>query len=144
MIIMKGMIMCERRWGSDFVVRFNEATPKRDSSVPKACQEPIVPYDWLIMKTTLDLPDDLLIEAKAVEARRRITLKDMVAHALRREIMPTTALSSSESELYEVGPFGILRLKKRGDTVDENTVSKLLAEADEEEFTRAMELRSGK
>jgi len=96
------------------------------------------------MKTTLDLPDDLLIEAKAVAARRRITLKDMVAHALRREIMPATALSSSESELYEVGPFGILRLKKRGDTVDEDTVRKLLDEADEEEFARAMELRSGK
>ena len=44
------------------------------------------------MKTTLDLPDELLIEAKAVAARRRITLKDMVAHALRREIMPATAL----------------------------------------------------
>ena len=83
-------------------------------------------------------------EAKAVAARRRITLKDMVAHALRREIMPATALSSSESELYEVGPFEILRLKKRGYTVDEDTVRKLLAEADEEEFTRAMELRSGK
>ena len=96
------------------------------------------------MKTTLDLPDDLLIEAKAVAARRRITLKDMVAHALRREIMPETALSSPESELYEVGSFGILRLKKRGDTVDEDTVRKLLDEADEEEFTRAMELRSGK
>lgn len=95
------------------------------------------------MKTTLDLPDDLLIEAKAVAARRRITLKDMVAHALRREIMPATALSSSESELYEVVPFGILRLKKRGDTVDEDTVRKLLDEADEEEFARAMELREG-
>ena len=118
--------------------------PSGIQALAKAYQAPIFPYGWLVMKTTLDLPDDLLIEAKAVAARRRITLKDMVAHALRREIMPTTALSSSESELYEVGPFGILRLKKRGDTVDENTVSKLLAEADEEEFTRAMELRSGK
>jgi hypothetical protein len=96
------------------------------------------------MKTTLDLPDDLLIEAKAVAARRRITLKDMVAHALRREIMPEPGLSSSESELYEVGSFGILRLKKRGYTVDEDTVRKLLEEADEEEFARAMKLRGGK
>ncbi len=96
------------------------------------------------MKTTLDLPDDLLIEAKAVAARRRITLKDMVAHALRREIMPETALSPSDGELYEIGPFGILRLRKRGVTVDENTVRELSEEADEEEFERAMELRSGK
>lgn len=95
------------------------------------------------MKTTLDLPDDLLIEAKAVAARRRTTLKDMVAHALRREIMPETTLSSSDSALYEIGPFGILRLKKRGVTVDDDTVRKLLDEADEEEFTRAMELRGG-
>lgn len=95
------------------------------------------------MKTTLDLPDDLLMEAKAVAARRRTTLKDMVAHALRREIMPETALSPSESELYEVGPFGILRLKKRGATMDDDTVRRLLDEADEEEFARAMELRGG-
>ena len=52
-------------------------------------------------------------------------------------------ISSSESELYEVGPFGILRLKKRGDTVNEDTVRKLIDEADEEEFARAMELRAG-
>jgi hypothetical protein len=96
------------------------------------------------MKTTLDLPDDLLIEAKAVAARRRTTLKDMVAHALRREIMPETALSPSDGELYEVGPFGILRLRKRNVTVDENTIRELSEEADKEEFARAMELRSGK
>jgi hypothetical protein len=30
------------------------------------------------MKTTLDLPDDLLIEAKSIAARRRISLKAMV------------------------------------------------------------------
>lgn len=96
------------------------------------------------MKTTLDLPDELLIEAKAVAARRRTTLKDMVAHALRREIMPETALSPTDSGLYEVGPFGILRLRKRGDTVSQATVRKLLDEADEEEFARAMELRGGK
>ena len=96
------------------------------------------------MKTTLDLPDDLLIEAKAVAARRRITLKDMVAHALRREIMPETALNPSDGELFEVGPFGILRLRKRGVTVDENTVRNLSEEADREEFARTMELRGGK
>lgn len=96
------------------------------------------------MKTTLDLPDDLLIEAKAVAARRRTTLKDMVAHALRREIMPETALSPADEDLLEIGPFGILRLRKRGATVDENTVRQLAEEADKEEFERAMELRGRK
>ena len=96
------------------------------------------------MKTTLDLPDDLLIEAKAVAARRRTTLKDMVAHALRREIMPEIELRPADAELYEVGSFGILRLRKRGVTVDENLIQKLTEEADKQEFERAMELRDGK
>ncbi len=38
------------------------------------------------MKTTIDLSDGLLAEAKATAARRRTTLKAMVEHALRREI----------------------------------------------------------
>ena len=45
----------------------------------------IEPYSHManhIMKTTLDLPDDLLIAAKALAARRKITLKAMVEHAL--------------------------------------------------------------
>ncbi len=40
------------------------------------------------MKTTLELPDNLLLEAKAVAARRRTTFKAMIEHALRREIAP--------------------------------------------------------
>ncbi len=39
------------------------------------------------MKTTLELPDDLLNEAKAVAFRRRTTLKALVEHALRRELV---------------------------------------------------------
>jgi hypothetical protein len=35
------------------------------------------------MKTTLDLPDDLLREAKVVAARRKTTLKDLVTRSLR-------------------------------------------------------------
>lgn len=40
------------------------------------------------MKTTLDLPDDLLIEAKATAARRRITLRELVTRALERDLRP--------------------------------------------------------
>jgi len=107
----------------------------------QACQPPIFLYFYLVMKTTLDLPDDLLVEAKAVAARRRITLKDMVAHALRREISPASELNTVDSERYEVGPFGILRLKKGNRTVTEEDVRDLEIDADEAEFTKAMELR---
>ena len=63
------------------------------------------------MKTTLELPDDLLTEAKTVAARRRTTLKALIEHALRREIMPEPV---PNSDLIEVGPHGMLRLKARG------------------------------
>jgi len=40
------------------------------------------------MKTTLDLPDDLMIEAKATAARRRITLRELFTRALERDLRP--------------------------------------------------------
>ena len=46
-----------------------------------------------IMKTTLDLPDNLPIAAKALAAQRKTTLKAMVEHALRREIDPQKNLA---------------------------------------------------
>ena len=94
------------------------------------------------MKTTLDLPDDLLIEAKALAARRRITLKDMVTHALRREVMPQLDMKSDHDERYETGAFGILRLKKRGSVVTEEIIRDLSNEADEQDFQNAMKARN--
>jgi hypothetical protein len=38
------------------------------------------------MKTTLELPDQLFIEAKAMAARRRTTLKALFTRALEREL----------------------------------------------------------
>ncbi len=64
------------------------------------------------MKTTLDIPDDLLIEAKSIAAKRRTTLKAMVEHALRREIRPTSETGNPDPEKFEIGPFGILSLKR--------------------------------
>lgn len=95
------------------------------------------------MKTTLDLPDDLLIEAKAVAARRHTTLKAIVEHALRREIQPTSptndAPPSFDSNLFERGPHGILRLKRnRGDVVTLETIRKIQDEIDQEELDRAL------
>jgi len=40
------------------------------------------------MKTTLELPDELLIEAKATAARRRVTLRELFTRALERELKP--------------------------------------------------------
>ena len=79
------------------------------------------------MKTTLDLPDDLLIEAKAVAARRRTTLKQMVEHALRRELAgaPSATLKVSDA-FYEIGENGLARLKKRGAKVTSEMVYKMM------------------
>lgn len=38
------------------------------------------------MKTTLELPDELFIEAKAMAARRRTTLKALFTRALEKEL----------------------------------------------------------
>ncbi|MCC7374306.1 MAG: hypothetical protein IT581_06605 [Verrucomicrobiales bacterium] len=65
------------------------------------------------MKTTLDLPEDLLIEAKTLAARRKITLKAIVESALRRELRPPPASDNPDPEKFELGPFGILLLKRR-------------------------------
>lgn len=77
------------------------------------------------MKTTLDLPDDLLMEAKSIAARRRITLKAMVEHALRREIGPATpqpAIPFVRSE------DGVMRLPHRGVRVTTEMIRQLMDE----------------
>lgn len=68
------------------------------------------------MKTTLDIADDLLIEAKAVAARRRTTLKALVEHALQREIHPATSMAGTafDKDLIEISPYGLPRLKRHG------------------------------
>jgi len=45
------------------------------------------------MKTTIDLPDDLLMEAKTAAILRKTTLRQLVARGLRRELQ-----SASEDE----------------------------------------------
>ncbi len=92
------------------------------------------------MKTTLELPDELLIEAKMVAARRRTTLKAMVEHALRREIRPTETSTDLKDGPYEMDDLGFLRLKKRGVAITTETISRLQQEIDDEDFGNAMEL----
>ena len=89
------------------------------------------------MKTTIELPDELLIRAKAVAARRRTTLKAMITHALRREI-DAASPHPRDADPLEVGPFGIPRLKPQGEPVTDSMVRKMQDDADDEDFQRAM------
>jgi len=77
------------------------------------------------MKITIDLPDDLLIEAKSIAARRRISLKAMVEYALRREIEPAAPQLNST---FVRGANGVLRLPHCGARVTTELVRQLMDE----------------
>ena len=82
------------------------------------------------MKTTLDLDDNLLIEAKAVAARRRTTLRAMVEHALRRELAPATL---GEVERFADLTSGLPRLPERGAVNPNAELHRRLGEGDVED-----------
>lgn len=88
------------------------------------------------MKTTLDLPDDLLIEAKAVAARRRTTLKDMVTNALRREIGAEKIEPTGPDSVFEIGPLGILRIRKTGPAMSSEDYQAMIDELEREDDER--------
>jgi len=92
------------------------------------------------LKTTLDLPDDLLIEAKTLAARRKTTLKAIVESALRREIRPASDLENPDPARFEVGPFGILRIRKVPGSPPTTVaqVGALQNDLDEEDLRRAI------
>ncbi len=95
------------------------------------------------MKTTLDLDDHLLIEAKTLAARRQTTLKAIVEHALRREIQPSADLENPNPDLYQVGPFGILSLKRRGLGKTAEQVQALIDAQYGDEDARAITIAKG-
>jgi hypothetical protein len=68
------------------------------------------------MKTTIELPDDLLTQAKAVAVKRRTTLKAMMEHALRREIHDATP-GTEAARAFTFNEYGFPVLKKTGNTV---------------------------
>jgi len=94
------------------------------------------------MKTTLDLPDDLLIEAKSVAARRKTTLRAVVESALRREIHPAAEVENPDPEKFEIGPLGFLVLRRKpGETITLQQIKAIQRELDEKEFQRALHPR---
>ncbi len=91
------------------------------------------------MKTTLELDDALLREAKAVAARRGTTLKAIIEHALRRELAPAPEVSNPAPDIFEVGPLGFLVLKRKpGESIALEQMKAIQQELDEEEFQRAI------
>ncbi len=92
------------------------------------------------MKTTLELPDDLLIAAKQAAIRRRTTLKELIMRSLRREIGFDQAPAFAADSPYEISEIGLPRLKKRGAVVTVEQINSRLEEADAEDFRDALEL----
>lgn len=74
------------------------------------------------MKTTIELPEDLFLEAKLTAARRRITLKTLFTQALRKEISPP---ASGVSERIRIDEDGMPYLAKRGIKVTSTAVYQL-------------------
>ena len=63
------------------------------------------------MKTTLELPDELFVEAKTVAAQRRITLKELFTRALEKELHPLP--SSSPDDHFFIDEHGWPVLKRK-------------------------------
>lgn len=92
------------------------------------------------MKTTLDLPDDLLIEAKTVAARRRTTLRAIVEKALRLELGTTPEIINPDPDKYELDPqLGFLVIKSRpgAATITSEMIRTIQDDIDEEDFQKA-------
>lgn len=72
------------------------------------------PYSHIVthMKTTLDLPDNLLIEAKTTAARRRTTLRAIIEHALRRELGELASSRRVQESPTELNAYGFPVLKR--------------------------------
>ena len=52
------------------------------------------------------------MEAKTLAVRRKTTLKALIEAALRRELRPSSEPENPDPTRFEVGPFGILRIRK--------------------------------
>lgn len=62
------------------------------------------------MKTTIELPDELLAKAKTVAVERRTTLKAMIEHALKREL--NEGVVRANECAWDANEFGFPVLKR--------------------------------
>lgn len=91
------------------------------------------------MKTTLDLEDALLTQAKALAALRRTTLKAIVEHALRRELSPKPEDTNPDPQKFVIGPLGFLILKREpGQRISPDQLKAVEQEIENLEFERAI------
>jgi Arc/MetJ family transcription regulator len=81
------------------------------------------------LKTTIELPDELLIRAKTAAAQRKTTLRAIFEHALRREVGQEGA-DVAVSPHFIVGADGMPRIRHRG---RQRVTSALVRELLEEE-----------
>ena len=80
------------------------------------------------MKTTMEIDDELFARAKAVAAQRRVSLKAMVDHALRREISVQNDFVSAHNS-FTVDDDGLPTLTRRkGIKVKSTDVSRIMEE----------------
>ena len=83
------------------------------------------------MKTTVDLPDSLVLRAKVTAARRRTTLKNLIMEGLERVInWPAGAntgspLQPTAAEFFETDVYGVPVLKRRGVIVTDAMIEEL-------------------
>jgi hypothetical protein len=96
------------------------------------------------LTASLDLPDDLLMKAKTLAVRRKTTLKAIVESALRREIRPAAEIENPDPEKFEIGPFGLLCLKRTGRTKSAEEIQHLIDHQHDEEDARVIAIATGK
>lgn len=84
------------------------------------------------------------MEAKSLAIRRKTTLKAIVESALRREIRPANEQQNPDPDKFEVGPFGILSLKRSGRTRSADEIEHLIDQQHDEEDARAIAIATGK
>lgn len=77
------------------------------------------------MKTTIELADGLLRDAKAAAARRGTTLRAVITHALERELYYGNGAADNG---FVVGEDGMPHLPSRGARVTRDLVDRLLDE----------------
>lgn len=86
------------------------------------------------MKTTIDLPDALLHQAKIAAARRRTTLKNLVVEGLELVIHAPSGvrlpafIAPQDEQFFEMDSYGVSVLKRRGIKVTDSLIERIREE----------------